>query len=1461
MHIGRTLLRASIVLVVLVVGAAAAAVVISQTAWFRNWLRGYIVAEAHQYLNGDLSISALNGNLFSSVEIVGLSISAEGRPVAAVDRISLEYSLLHIATSGVAIDQVRLTRPVVYIRRDERGWELSRLLKKQEQEADREGPQSPLDVNGIVIEDGSLVLEDSAAPSEIDIPDRLDDLDASMSFAYAPVRYSLDIEALAFRGSKPSLTLNEFSGGLAVENDNLYLDHLALRLDQTNLALNGAVQHYLTTPTLAIDASSDTVSVPEIARLVPALRGVELQPAFELAIEGPLDELGMNLNVRSSAGGAVAKVVADLQSPGQSVNGTLSASHLNLAPLLNDPSQASDITAALAIDLEAASFDNLDSLRGTASIEAPALTAAGYKLDLIRADARVSNRQVALSGQAAAYGANLTTSGTLDWRRDDAPIGFDLSGQIAHVNLRRMPGTLSAPRVQTDVNARYHVVGSQALGTGRDGTTVSADMTLSPSTIPGAGLVAGSTAGITMRGQMLAYRADLSVTGLDLQEVGVAFDMPALADARFDSAIDGRLTAQGSGTSLGSLQLDANGAIENSTLGGGSIPALSFTARVADDSAHVTAKGRLADVDPGVLSGREELKGNLGGQLAVDASIDGVAQGVTADNVSATVQVTLDPSEVGGLSVERGELAARYEDRAADVQSLEIAGPDLNASASGTLALNETGQSNLTFHLDSPTLETLGEIVGQAVSGIAAVDGTVTGNRTELQAAGALKGDGLRYQENGALSLNADYTVRVPEMDFARGVVEADTEATFVTLAGQEINELTANVSYEDRQLGFELTAEQPERSLDAAGLLILHPDHQEIHLERLNVAAAGQRWQVAPGHEPAIQYAANAIAIENLALVSGDQQITADGRFGQPDDQLTVSLGNIDLAGVEALLLRPPQFTGRLNGEAVLGGSRDQPQVRGSFEVTGGAFRQFNYETLGGTVDYGSAGIDVDARLQQSADQWIDAKGHLPMALFAGSGASASSGTPAPVEPVTDADRIDFTVDSSPLGLGLVQGFTPMLTDVQGTLEAHIRVAGSAADPQATGAIEVADGVFAVAPTGVTYTNFAGRIDLEPDRVRIDQITVLDNHQSALSITGQLAVRGRQVQAGQLWVTAQDFKVVDNEIGEVRIQSAIELAGTFQAPQIRGDLGVSTGRINLDELLALAGPSVYATEAAESDTSALEADAAQPSLFDALRMNLRLTVPNDLVVRASNLQTPGSSVSLGALNVTLGGDLTALKEPGEALELVGAVNTVRGTYDFQGRRFDILRDGQIRFEEDLRNPRLDLRTARVISGVEARVNVRGYLRSPEIVLSSEPPLEQADILSLIVFNQPINQLGEGEQISLAQRAQSLAAGALTGQISQSIGNALNLDTFEIQLAPVNGGGPEVTFGQQVGQNLYLKVRQGVGSDNTTNLVVEYALTEWLRLQTNIAQGTSSQQSVFRRRQGSGADLIVLFTR
>src|SRR5262249_38784884 len=244
-----------------------------------------------------------------------------------------------------------------------------------------------------------------------------------------------------------------------------------------------------------------------------------------------------------------------------------------------------------------------------------------------------------------------------------------------------------------------------------------------------------------------------------------------------------------------------------------------------------------------------------------------------------------------------------------------------------------------------------------------------------------------------------------------------------------------------------------------------------------------------------------------------------------------------------------------------------------------------------------------------------------------------------------------------------------------------------------------------------------------------------------------------------------------------------------------------------LDPILGKLGASAYSTTPIEYATgpgSAGEGQAEQPSMFDTLQMNVHLTVPDDLVVKGSDLRTsPDAPIGLGAVNVTLGGDLLVEKQPSDVVRLYGAVKTIRGTYDFQGRRFEILRDGTVQFMGlDELDPSLDIRARRVIKGVEANANIRGTLSRPRIVLTSTPPLEEADILALIVFNQPINQLGEGQQASLAARAQGMALGAAAGQLTQSIGSALNLETFELNMAPESGGSPGPTVRRDGGQNI-----------------------------------------------------------
>jgi len=659
MSMVKRLTHVLVIVLTLVIGAAAAAIIVSQTAWFKNWLRGFIIARANNYLNGTLSIERLGGNLFFGVEMENIGVSMDGSQVVAVKDLGLKYNVFQLLTKGLSVDEIRLDQPVIYLRREGDVWQLSRLVKKQEQEADRQGPGKPIAIDSIEIADGRLAVESPVGTSGVEVPKTFDHLDAKLSFKYQPVRYSIEITHVSFRGSEPALALNALSGGIAVHDDAVHVDHLALRTSETSLSIDGAVQNYLTKPNLNLQITSDKLSIPEIARLVPSLGGVRLQPAFEIKTAGTLDALTVDMNVRTGgAGDLVGKISADVLEPRQYAKGDLTVRHVDLARLLNDPKQKSDITANVHLDLHADSFQKLDTLSGGITLDAPRIAYAQYAAGPIDANAQFKGRRVDLSAKAQAYGASATAKGRVtlpdvaDKNAKSQTIPFDLSGQLRGVDLRKMPREAKLPPAATNVNADYHAAGSVV--TGKNATQhVVVDARFQPSTVAGATIAGGSTVGATIDGRTIGYSADATVNNLDLERLGRDFNVPALATGRYKSTVNAHVVANGSGTTPQAMQLTAKGSLTDTTLMGGTIPRLDFDASLADDTAHVTANGTFSGFDPAIASGDSRVQGTIAGNLNVDASVAHVSSGVTLDSVQADAKLALDRSTVGGLAITR----------------------------------------------------------------------------------------------------------------------------------------------------------------------------------------------------------------------------------------------------------------------------------------------------------------------------------------------------------------------------------------------------------------------------------------------------------------------------------------------------------------------------------------------------------------------------------------------------------------------------------------------------------------------------------------------------------------------------------------------------------------------------------------------------------------------------------------
>src|SRR5262249_9412938 len=442
--------------------------------------------------------------------------------------------------------------------------------------------------------------------------------------------------------------------------------------------------------------------------------------------------------------------------------------------------------------------------------------------------------------------------------------------------------------------------------------------------------------------------------------------------------------------------------------------------------------------------------------------------------------------------------------------------------------------------------------------------------------------------------LNSKYTVTVPNLDVAQVHVQAETSATFVQLGSFQIDTLTASTTYENRKVDFQAhVAQSPtgadaeagaaastpgERQMDAAGSVIFHPDHQEIHLPSLALRTNGIEWRLAAGTAAAIQYGSDQVQVQNVRLVNGTQVLQVDGGFSLGDNPqlsgIQVRAENVDLSQAEKLALRNYGFTGLLNADAKIAGSARLPDRSGPLRVQNGGFQQFKYESL--TVDgsFANDRVGIDAKLVQTPGIALTAKGTIPMSAFQPNPPGVTGHVAA-----HGSDNIDLRVQSSRIDLAIVEGFTNEVRNVTGTVQADVRVSGSGEDPHFDGYVDIEGGAFGVRQAGVSFTGMTTRIELTPDRIQVPAFKILDQHGNALTIQGDLAVHERQAGAVNVSLKSDDFKILDNQLGNVHIQSDLRLTGEVRQPRIEGELRTDSARLEVDRIL-LQFSNPYAVEA-----------------------------------------------------------------------------------------------------------------------------------------------------------------------------------------------------------------------------------------------------------------------------------------
>ena len=501
------------------------------------------------------------------------------------------------------------------------------------------------------------------------------------------------------------------------------------------------------------------------------------------------------------------------------------------------------------------------------------------------------------------------------------------------------------------------------------------------------------------------------------------------------------------------------------------------------------------------------------------------------------------------------------------------------------------------------------------------------------------------------------------------------------------------------------------------------------------------------------------------------------------PDGKLLVNFQseNLDIQKLAKDLGTTAPVAGLANVKFDANGTVDDLHAALDLQLSGlrsEQLKDFTPATFGLTARIENKQLLVDGKLQQARIEPVQIYAKLPLDV-AKIIADKKFDEQTPVQASVKMPRSS---------INFVREFVPALERVDGNLALDVNVAGTIAKPSLSGTSESTINAARFAnPTIPSVTNFNARLAFTGDRLEFQQFKG-ELAGGPFTLTGVVTFPKLTQPTFDLALRADAVLVARNDNLTARTDANVRIAGPFNSATVSGSVALTNSQFlkNLD-LIPIGVPGRPAPAPAPPSAGTPELSFPNPPLRD-WKFDVAITTKDPFRLRG---------------NLANGGALVDMRLTGTGLKPLvnGSVRlqNVEATLPFS--RLEI-NQGFIYFNpEDPLNPGVDLQGTSVIRDYTVRVYVYGTANSPEAVFTSEPPLPQEEIISLLATGTTREELASGGNV-LAGRALMLVGQQLYQKVfkkGQSSGNTNSVfDRLQVDV-----GGTDPRTGQQTATARY----------------------------------------------------------
>ncbi|MBP1764863.1 MAG: hypothetical protein H6Q65_1921 [Firmicutes bacterium] len=802
-----------------------------------------------------------------------------------------------------------------------------------------------------------------------------------------------------------------------------------------------------------------------------------------------------------------------------------------------------------------------------------------------------------------------------------------------------------------------------------------------------------------------------------------------------------------------------------------------------------------------IFAPEEQLTGNVDNEVLISGSFD---------NLNAVGHVVLTDGSFRGHLISKIEGSYQRQDGVTRFENLTVNALELQAQAEGQI----DAANRLDIRIQAHDIDLARLPVGAPypVDGMASFNGRVQGTLSDPRLEGQLAADRLVLNsqpiETAVATIGVSRTgIDIPNLTFKQG------QSKVIVLGGLEwpSNGINGNILVDNGQLAAilaMLNVRAPgvdgrlngqiviNGTLENPGLRItgnlINGNVKNYPLDKIDIDATLEN-NVLSLHQFMAKQGNGILAAQGTADLNGPLALEIGGR-------------NIDAGILKAWLNSSMDVKGQLNISAQISGTAKSPYAAVSLDITNGGVGSAIFDQLYGLFIYEKENIDISQLFLSKGPYRTSAYGRVPLAaLQADKDAKLSS-----------TEQMDIKLRLDQADLRILPWLTKEVSWATGPMHGEVTIGGTLASPDFRGGISIAEGTAKLKALDDPIQKMVLDIQLEGDTIRLKSFAG-QMGKGSFHMEGSMSLKNLMLGNYDLDLTLNHL-ALNHKYFQGPVNGSLRLLEANGKPLLRGKLEFENDMINI--------PALPEMTQSELDIG-LDVEAAtlprvhfyNPYMYD--------------IWAEGKIKITGTS-----------------QQP----SVTGGLRAVRGTVSYLRTPFRV-RYATVHFlREGSMEPTVKLVAETSLSQTKVYLNASGSLQQIDIHLTSEPAMNQQEILSLLTLRSRYTEqantqgavrdsgLGRDEAVGLMSTGLQMA---FMNEMEASFRNVFGLDEFRF----IEGSSSEsllwtgtnsstnfnkqaysVKIGKYLTDRLYLSYTRGVASYEGNSFSIRYDLTRRISL-------------------------------